>query len=121
MLNYNKEKYNIFIFVLVFASLQNVLHYDGVVDLFTNFGEEPTPDEEVRMWELHLKHLTSLLTQLDLPMAQYIIQSLKQFSSQYAHSITYIKGEIIKVYFNIHFLHLTGLMFSYMEPHKNLL
>lgn len=78
------------------SETKTVLQHDAVADLFTNFGEEPTPDEEVRMWELHLAHLRSLLTQLDLPMAQYIIQSLKQVGSQYVNSIVYIKGEINK-------------------------
>ncbi|XP_071095883.1 uncharacterized protein [Haliotis cracherodii] len=73
-----------------------VLKHDPTADLQNQFGTEPGPLEEMKMWENHLDRLHSVNTQLDSEMSLDILHNLEQANSQYAHSFSSVRKEINK-------------------------
>ncbi|XP_064599567.1 LOW QUALITY PROTEIN: uncharacterized protein LOC135466077 [Liolophura sinensis] len=93
-----------------------VLRHEPLGDLYSKFGPEPGPLDEVEMWESQLSRLHSLNQQLDTPIARDILLNLEQANSQYAHSFCQVRKDINKAVTEtqkiLRFLH---AMFTWFE------
>ncbi|KAK6172547.1 hypothetical protein SNE40_016179 [Patella caerulea] len=76
--------------------IRTVLRHDPPSDLLSQFGAEPGPLEEIKMWEKQLERLQSVNSQLDSDVARDILHNLEQANSQYAHSFNTVRKDIDK-------------------------
>ncbi|KAL3885754.1 hypothetical protein ACJMK2_025795 [Sinanodonta woodiana] len=74
--------------------IKGVLKHDPIADLFHHFGPEPSPLDEIKMWERQLGRLQSILRQLESPVAKDILQNLEQAQSQYANSFSHVRKDV---------------------------
>lgn len=73
------------------------MRHDPISDLFSHYGAEPGPLDEIKMWERQLGRLHSILKQLESPVAKDILQNLDSAQSQYSSSFNHVRKDVNKV------------------------